>query len=404
MAHTKYFISGWKYAWVLAGIASLVFIFAIPSRAQVASGSIVGSVRDASGAVVIGATVTVRNTETGIAHVVKSNSEGQYVVTLLQPGTYSVTVERQGFKKAVQPAFKLDVNQTSRVDITLAVGSVSESVEVTAAEPLVESQTSSLGQVVEETRVHSLPLNGRNFVELSYLTPGVNSGPSGIVQQGSIPENERGSGAIQANGLTATNNNFLLNGFDNNEQQIGIEVIQPPIDAIQEFKVQTNNFGADMGKGGAVVNVVLKSGTNQVHGSAYEFVRNSVFDAKNYFDDPTLPIAPFKQNQFGGSIGGPIIKNRTFFFADYQGTRIRRSDTDISTVPVLAERGGDFTDRLTGTTFSPCPSGGPQFDTGTIFDPIAANQVCPDGVTSYRVPIVSNGQVNVIPPCVGNTG
>ena len=352
MARTNYFIRGWKYARVLAGIASLVLIFAVPSGAQVASGSIVGSVRDASGAVVIGATVTVRNTETGIAHVVKSNSEGQYVVTLLQPGTYSVTVERQGFKKAVQPAFKLDVNQTSRVDITLAVGSVSESVEVTAAEPLVESQTSSLGQVVEETRVHSLPLNGRNFVELSYLTPGVNSGPSGIVQQGSIPENERGSGAIQANGLTATNNNFLLNGFDNNEQQIGFEVIQPSIDAIQEFKVQTNNFGADIGHGGAVVNVVLKSGTNQFHGSAFEFLRNSALDAKNYFDPAGFPIPAFKQNQFGGTFGGPIIKNRTFFFGDYQGTRIRQSQTDLSIVPSVLERSGNFSD-LPGQIYDP---------------------------------------------------
>src|SRR5690349_8793032 len=364
MARTNYFVRGWKYARVLAGIASLVLIFAVPSGAQVASGSIVGSVRDASGAVVIGATVTVRNTETGIAHVVKSNTEGQYVVTLLQPGTYSVTVERQGFKKAVQPAFKLDVNQTSRVDITLAVGSVSESVEVTAAEPLVESQTSSLGQVVEETRVHSLPLNGRNFVELSYLTPGVNSGPSGIVQQGSIPENERGSGAIQANGLTATNNNFLLNGFDNNEQQIGFEVIQPSIDAIQEFKVQTNNFGADIGRGGAVVNVVLKSGTNQFHGSAFEFLRNSAMDAKNYFDDPTLPIPGFKQNQFGGTFGGPIIKNRTFFFGDYQGTRIRQAQTNLSIVPSLAERTGNFSDLLTGKID---PTTGNDY--GQIYDP-----------------------------------
>jgi hypothetical protein len=319
---------------------------------------------------------------------------------------YTVAVTQEGFKQAVQSAFKLDVNQVARVDLTLAVGNVNERVEVTAAEPLIESQTSSIGQVVEEQRVHELPLNGRNFVELAYLTPGVNQGPAGAVQQGGIPENERGNGSIQANGLTATNNNFLLNGFDNNEQQIGFEVIQPPIDAIQEFKVQTNNFGADMGKGGAVVNVVLKSGSNKLHGSVYEFVRNSVFDAKNYFDDPTLPIAPFKQNQFGASIGGPIIKNKTFFFGDYQGTRIRESLTQISTVPVPEERTGDFRDRLTGTTFfSPCPSGGPQFDTGTIFDPIpSTNQTCPDGVTTYRVPIASNGQPNVIPPCVGATG
>ncbi|HJS98972.1 MAG TPA: TonB-dependent receptor [Terriglobales bacterium] len=357
--HKCSFVSG-----VLVAVALMVLSGAIPATAQVASGSIVGTVRDSSGAVVVDAGVTVRNPETGIGRVVKSNSEGQYVVTLLQPGTYSVTVEREGFKKAVQPPFKLDVNQTARVDITLAVGSVSQAVEVRAAEPLVESQTSSLGQVVEESRVHALPLNGRNFVELSYLTPGVNSGPAGIVQQGSIPENERGSGAIQANGLTATNNNFLLNGFDNNEQQIGFEVIQPSIDAIQEFKVQTNNFGADIGRGGAVVNVVLKSGTNQFHGSAFEFLRNSAMDAKNYFDPADFPIPAFKQNQFGGTFGGPIIKNRTFFFGDYQGTRIRQSQTDLSIVPSMAERTGNFSDLLTGI-IDPLSHA----DTGAIFDP-----------------------------------
>jgi hypothetical protein len=183
----------------------------------------------------------------------------------------------------------------------------------------LKSETSSLGQVVEEQRVRELPLNGRDFVELAYLSPGVNAGPSGAVQQGGIPENQRGTGSIQANGLTATNNNFLLNGFDNNEQQIGIQVIQPAIDAIQEFKVQTNNFGADIGRGGAVVNVLLKSGSNQFHGSVYEFLRNSAFDAKNFFDDPTAPIVPFKQNQFGGTFGGPIVKEQAVLLCRLPG-------------------------------------------------------------------------------------
>lgn len=381
MACRTYINMAWKY--VLAGILSLVLACAIPSAAQVASGSIVGAVRDASGAVLADANVTVRNTETGIARQVKTNSQGNYAVTLLQPGAYTVTVEREGFKKAVQPAFKLDVNQTTRVDITLAVGSVSQTVEVSAAEPLVESQTSSVGQVIEGSRVHALPLNGRNFVELAYLTPGVNSGPAGIVQQGGIPENERGNGAIQANGLTATNNNFLLNGFDNNEQQIGFEVIQPSIDAIQEFKVQTNNFGADIGRGGAVVNVVLKSGTNNFHGSVFEFLRNSAMDAKNYFDDPTLPIPAFKQNQFGGTLGGPIIKNRTFFFVDYQGTRIRQSQTNLSIVPSMAERTGNFFDLLTGQIN---PTTG--YDYGQIFDPATTTQTT--NGTFQRTPFAGN--------------
>lgn len=365
---------------VLVGIVLVILGGATWATAQVASGNIVGAVRDASGAVVVDASVMVRNTETGITRQVTTNHEGGYVVTLLQPGTYTVTVEREGFKKAVQSPFKLDVNQTARVDITLAVGSRTESVEVSAAEPLVESQSSSVGQVLEGSRVHALPLNGRNFVELSYLTPGVNSGPSGIVQQGGIPENERGNGAIQANGLTATNNNFLLNGFDNNEQQIGFEVIQPSIDAIQEFKVQTNNFGADIGRGGAVVNVVLKSGSNQFHGSAFEFLRNSAMDAKNYFDDPTLPIPAFKQNQFGGTFGGPIIRNRTFFFGDYQGTRIRQSQTNLSIVPSMAERSGNFSDLLTGQIN---PATG--FDYGQIFDPLTT-----DPVTLQRQPFTEN--------------
>ncbi len=342
-------------------------------RGQVESGKVVGAVRDTSGAAVPGVEVHVTNTETNVTHMAVTAENGEYVATELKPGTYTVSVERTGFKKVEQAPFKLDINQVVRVDLTLTVGATSQEVVVqSTAEPLVESQTSSIGQVIDENRVHDLPLNGRDFIELAYLSPGVNQGPAGIVQQGGIPENERGNGAIQANGLMATNNNFLLNGFDNNEQQIGFEIIQPPIDAIQEFKVQTSNFGADIGKGGAVVNVVLKSGTNQLHGSVYEFIRNSALDAKNFFDDPTVPIAPFKQNQFGGTLGGPIIKNKTFFFVDYQGTRIRQSQTDISTVPTAQEHTGNFsdigmqlTDPVTGLPFPndqipscPSPTGG----------------------------------------------
>jgi Carboxypeptidase regulatory-like domain len=317
-------------------------------QAQVESGRVVGTVRDMTGALLNDAKVTITNVATNVPRAVLSNSDGEYVVTELPPGTYTLLAEHAGFKKAAQPAFKLDVNQVLRADFKLQVGSVMETMTVTAAEPLVESETSSIGQVIEGNRVNDLPLNGRNFVTLAYLSPGVNQGPAGTVQQGGIPENERGNGSIQANGLMATNNNFLLNGFDNNEQQIGFEVIQPPVDAIQEFKVQTSSFGADIGRGGAVVNVVLKSGTNQFHGGAYEFLRNSALDAKNYFDDPTQPIAPFKQNQFGGTFGGPIIKQKAFFFVDYQGTRIRESQTDVSTVPSLQERTGDFSDLLPG--------------------------------------------------------
>src|ERR1035437_9946070 len=335
----------------LALLAGAMLIVASALQAQVESGKVVGTVRDASGAVVAGAAVTVKETQANAERRTASNSGGEYVVTELKPGTYTVKAEREGFKTAVEAAFKLDINQVVRVDFTLVVGSVHEQVIVTVAEPQVESDTSSIGQVIDESRVHQLPLNGQNFMTLAYLSPGVNIGPAstgstGNVQQGDIPEDERGNGSIQVNGLWATNNNYLLNGFDNNEQQIGFELIEPPIDAIQEFKVQTNNFGADIGKGGAVVNVLTKAGTNRFHGSAFEFLRNSFMDAKNAFDDPTQPIPPFKRNEFGGSFGGPIIRDRTFFFVDYQGRRIRTSDTYLSPVPDPAEVGGNFADLL----------------------------------------------------------
>src|ERR1700757_3943025 len=245
-------------------------------NAQVESGKIVGTVKDASGAILAGAQVTVTETQTNAETKITSNSAGEYVATELKPGTYTVKAEQTGFRTAIEAAFKLDINQVVRVDFSLVVGSVQEEVVVTAAEPLVESETSSIGQVIDESRVHQLPLNGRDFIQLAYLSPGVNMGPAstgstGNVQQGNIPEDERGNGSIQVNGLWATNNNYLLNGFDNNEQQIGFELIEPPVDAIQEFKVQTNNFGADIGKGGAVINVATKAGSNRFHGSAFEF-------------------------------------------------------------------------------------------------------------------------------------
>ncbi len=333
-------------------------------RAQVESGRVVGTVFDSSGAVVPGADVTVKNVESGVQRKTVTGDGGEFIVTPLQPGLYTVTVQREGFKRAQQEPFKLDVNQVLDLRIHLEVGAADQVVEVTSAEPLVETQTSSVGEVMEQTTIHNLPLNGRDFIQLAYLTPGVNAGPSGAVQQGGIPENERANGSIQANGLTATNNNFLLNGFDNNEQQIGFEVIQLPIDAIEEFKMQTSGFGADIGKGGAVVNVVMKSGTNQYHGSVYEFLRNSALDAKNYFDSASDPITPFKRNQFGATFGGRIRRDRTFFFVDYEGGRIRESETDISTVPSAAERGGDFSELLTGTIDATTG-----YDTGQIFNP-----------------------------------
>ena len=391
------------------GVALLLsaLIVTTAAFAQVESGKVVGTVRDSTGAALSGAKITVTNVNTNLIHTVTANDTGEYAVSELQPGEYTVVGQHEGFKKAAQTPFKLDVNQVVRVDLALAVGSINETVTVTAAEPLLETETSSIGQVIEQNRVNDLPLNGRNFIQLAYLSPGVNSGPQGTVQSGNIPENERASGSVQANGLMATNNNFLLNGFDNNEQQIGFEVIQPSVDAIQEFKVQTNSFGADIGRGGAVVNIVLKSGTNDFHGSLFEFLRNSSLDAKNYFDDPNSPIPPYKQNQFGGSFGGPIIRNKMFFFLDYQGTRVRQSQTVISTVPSLQERTGNFADAYTGIID---PATG--LDTGTIFDPktgqpFKGNAIpqCPSATGGSCLDPAGVNVLNVYPaPNIGGAG
>jgi Carboxypeptidase regulatory-like domain len=380
-------------------LAVLLLGFSDPCLlAQVESGSVAGTVQDASGAIVAGASVTVTNTDTNIARQVTTNAVGEYVVTPLKVGVYSVKIQQPGFKTSVQTGIKLDVNQVVRIDFTLVAGEVAQRIEVTAAEPLVEADTSSIGQVIDESRVHELPLNGRNFITLAYLSPGVNSGPTGIVQQGNIPENERDSGAIQVNGLTATNNNYLLNGFDNNEQQIGFELIEPPIDAIQEFKVQTSNMSADIGKGGAVVNLVLKSGTNEFHGSAFEFLRNEFLDANNYFNNAFgIPRPPYRRNEFGGTLGGPIIKGKTFFFVDYQGRRVHTSLTDISTVPLLpvaSNFSGPVTDPRTGQSISPSdldpktttlPACTPSTLNGpSCLDPVAVNAFL--GVPSALIP------------------
>lgn len=360
-------------------------------QAQVETGKIVGTVRDALGAVIADAAVTVLETHTNVQKKSTTNSDGEYVVTELKSGNYTVAVEHQGFKKAKQIEFKLDVNQVVRVDFTLSIGTVTEEMVVTAAEPLVESETSSLGQLIERSRVEELPLNGRNFMTLAYLSPGVNAGPTGTVQSGNIPENERDNGSIQVNGLTATNNNYLLNGFDNNEQQIGFELIEPPIDAIQEFKVETSNMGADVGKGGAVVNIALKSGTNEFHGGVFEFLRNSWMDAKNYFDDPTRPIPPFKRNEFGGTFGGPIVKSKAFFFADYQGRRFRESATDLSivpTLPIATNFSGTITDPRTGATLTPA-----QLDPANANTP-SGLPTCPNA--SYASSCLDPAAVNVI--------
>jgi hypothetical protein len=371
-----------------------------PVVAQVDRGAIVGTVTDPTGALVSGALITITNVDTDQPIRVTTDEEGNYGAKLLKIGTYSVSATKQGFERTVQASVDVAVNQSVRVDLVLKLGATSETVEVTGAAPLLQTESSSLGTVETEQRISDLPLNGRDFIQLAYLGPGANGGQTGTNVSGGVFENERADEAISVNGLRVSNNNFLLNGVDNNEFGLGGVIVLPPPDAIQEFKTEENSMSAEFGRGGAAVNVVLKSGTNQVHGGLYEFIRNDKLDAVNYFNQGQQP---FKRNQFGSLLGGPIKKNRTFLFGDYQGSRLRQSNPFLSTLPTAAERAGDFTDRLTGQTFSPCPDPGPKdpvFDTGTIFDPTTtANYTCADGtVVSLRTPVSYKGRVNVLPP------
>lgn len=372
----------------------------VPAIAQVDRGNIVGVVTDPSGARISDAQITITNRDTGQPVHLTTDEEGNYKATLLKIGPYSVSATKQGFETTIQENVDVAVNQSVRVDLVLKLGAASQTVEVTGSAPLLQTESSSLGTVETERRISELPLNGRNFIQLAYLGPGANGGQTGTNVSGGVFENERANEAISVNGLRVSNNNFLLNGVDNNEFGLGGVIVLPPPDAIQEFRTEENSMSAEFGRGGAAVNVVLKSGANQIHGGLYEFIRNDKLDAVNYFNQGQQP---FKRNQFGAFLGGPIKKNKTFIFGDYQGSRLRASNPFLSTVPTAAERGGDFTDRLTGQTFSPCPTPSPAdtFDTGTIFDPYSTNPnyQCADGsVVSLRTPISYNGQVNVIPP------
>src|ERR1700745_580676 len=253
-----------------------------------------------------------------------------------------------------------EVKQRVEINIVLEVGQISESVVVSGATPLLETETSELGQVVDSKRVANLPLNGRNFAQLALLTAGTTPSEPGARDEGGY--------GFSANGGRSLENNFLLAGVDNNSNLTDLlnetnYVIQPSVEALQEFKVQTNAYSAEFGRGnGAIVNVAIMSGTNQFHGGAWEFLRNDTFDARNFFDDPTRGTPPYKQNQFGAKLGGPIWKNRTFFFADYEGLRIRQSQTQSFLLPSVAERTGDFSELIDYTTQALDPNGNPTVD------------------------------------------
>lgn len=341
--------------------------------AQVTTGDIVGRVTDESAGVLPGATITVQNVGTGDLRTTVAGDTGDYVVTLLPIGNYVVRIELQGFS-VQESKIALRSGERVRVDGRLSVGTVSETVQVTAEAPLLQTESSTVSMLVTETEVQDLPVNGRNFVRLIQLVPGANEGAPNALGSGTRPDDRRQTSAVSINGAGDNRNNMLIDGMDNNERAIGTIVVRPSMDAIAEVRVQTNNYPAEVGRtAGGVVNILTKAGSNALHGTAYGFLRDDKFDSRDYFakEDPIL-----KQKQFGGSLGGPLVRDRTFYFVDYEGFRQRQGQVNLLTVPTERMRRGDFSE-VSAVIYDPMtrlPFAGNQIPANRI-DPIAARLV-----------------------------
>jgi Carboxypeptidase regulatory-like domain/TonB dependent receptor-like, beta-barrel len=375
------------------------------ARAQVLTADVVGTVTDSAGAVLPNATVTVLNRGTNQMRVTKTSDTGDFTVTLLPVGNYSVTVESVGFKTFAVPMMSLSGGDRARVNAKLEVGQASETVQVTSTATALQTDTSTISQTVTQAAVQNLPLNGRNFISLAVLAPGATQGGPNAMSGGTRPDDRRQTSAISVNGQPETMNNYMIDGMDNNERYIGSIGVRPSVDALQEFSVKTNLYSAEVTKTvGGVINIITKSGSNDFHGTIFEFLRNDLFDANaNYnFSGSSIPLrkGEYRQNQFGGSIGGPIRKDKTFFFGDYEGLRIIQgiAFTDRQ-VPTELQKTGDFSALLQNNTYiydpALCPAG------QTTADP---NYNACHWATVYpghpeMGPVISyNGQKNVIPP------
>jgi outer membrane receptor protein involved in Fe transport len=339
--------------WTLFGLFISILmcvVLSIPAAAQVTTADVVGRVTDSTGAVVPGAQITVTNLGTNISRSAVADERGDYVVNLLPAGRYSVRVEVAGFK-TFSIETTLAAGDRARVDARMEVGQPSETVSITSEAPILQTDSSTLGTAITGKLVQDLPLNGRNYVQLAQLVPGVSPGPPNGLATGTRPDDRRLNSSYSVNGQDPVANNNMIDGMDNNERFIGTIGVRPSIDAIQEFKVQTNLYSAEVSRtSGGVINILTKSGTNEFHGSLFEFVRNDKFDANGNYNltgGTQLPKQEFRQNQFGGSLGGPIAKNKTFFFGDYEALRIRQGIPITSVIPTAKQRAGDFSENCT---------------------------------------------------------
>jgi Carboxypeptidase regulatory-like domain/TonB dependent receptor len=397
-----------RFAWILP----VLLLVAPQGSAQKDTGSIVGVVTDRGGGVIPGAKVTVRDVDRGTEFKTATDANGEYVAEPLKVGRYTVTVEKDKFKTAVAGPVQLDVQGRVEASVRMEVGEISERVEVKAPSPLLETETSTMGQVMDQTRIETLPLNGRNFAQLAQLGVGVVPSEPGSRVSGSF--------GFSVDGARSLQNNFLLDGIDNNSNLGDVlnesaYVIQPPIDAIEEFKVQTNDYSAEFGRGnGAILNAVIKSGTNAFHGDIFEYLRNDAFDASPLFI-VTSQKPEYKQNQFGATFGGPIQKDKTFFFVDYEGFRLRQGIPQTATIPDQNMVGGDFSELLTNTpamaidpnTGNPTGavaldcSDNPTFN-GEIFNGrltrvVPVTNANPSGLCGVPIGVNASGPTNIFP-------
>jgi hypothetical protein len=323
---------------------------------QVTTGTILGTVVDATGSVVPGAVVVITESSKGTSQQFVTDGAGFFNAPYLAPGTYQVAVQKDGFKRELRSGITLEVDQRARIDVTLAPGAVTETIEVTAAAPLVRSESAELGEVITEQAVSELPLNGRNFAQLVYLVPGVTPGQQGENLSGASTFNPRAASNYNALGSQANANAWLVDGIDNNEYTFNTVIVQPSVESVREFKALTGVYSAEFGRGAGVVSVSTKSGGNDLHMTLFEFLRNHKLDARNYFqrkivNDREVPKPVYRRNQYGAAFSGPVVlpkvyngRNRTFFFADYYGARETRGLTFVNTVPTAATRRGDFSD------------------------------------------------------------
>jgi Carboxypeptidase regulatory-like domain/TonB-dependent Receptor Plug Domain len=383
MGHDRNFSRRFKFFGCLTLISTCLLLLPC-AFGQVDEGSITGLVQDPTGAVVPNAKVTLLNTDQGLSQTTNTDGSGVYTFSPVRIGNCSVSATAPGFSVTTQQHINVAVSQNVRVNVELKTGAATETVEVTTAPPQMQTEDASVGQVVNEQSVNNLPLNGRNFTFLAQLAAGVNTPQADT-------RGNAANGAFSANGLRPAQNNYLLDGIDNNSDNVDFLngtnfVVLPPPDAIAEFKVQTSDFSAELGRAaGAVLNATVKSGTNEIHGDVWEFFRNDVLDAADWFEDNNgLKKGELRWNMFGGSIGGPVIKNKVFFFGDYQGFRHVQGNTQSGiAVPTVLQRNSGYTnlsELITAHVSSAAQADalGRMIPLGTVLDP-ATTRAVPGG-------------------------